>query len=148
MRFHKKISANGTRHSLYSCLKFISDASGAIKIKSSVVNAYLCFSRKGRLISRTSAESAQCKFREVTRTNFIKLQSVANQNWYMGFDKRGRKLKGFAKQDTWDREKCFMFNKLNWLSAHKRRHQRHLKKKEFTMDIDGIRLSQLNLCQR
>lgn len=87
-------------------------------------------------------------FREVTHRNYLKLQSEANPNWYMGFDRRGRKLKGYARQDTWAREKCFMFTKLNWLSAHKRRHQRHLKEKEFNMDIDGIRLSQLNLCER
>ncbi|CAG5117403.1 unnamed protein product, partial [Candidula unifasciata] len=145
MDFKKKISANGTKSNLLSCLKFISDASGAIKIKSGLVNTYLCFSRKGRLISRTSAENSQCMFREVTDNNYFKLQSVANPHWYMGFDRRGRKLKGYAKNDSWARNKCFMFTKVDWPIKRKRRHQRHRKASQ--MDTDDS-LSAWDLCQR
>lgn len=63
---------------------------------------------------QTNGGSSRCRFYEKPYQNYIKLQSVANAKWYVGFKKNGRKMKGFAKKDRWMRQKCFMFIKMEF----------------------------------
>uniref|UniRef100_A0A0B6ZME6 Uncharacterized protein n=1 Tax=Arion vulgaris TaxID=1028688 RepID=A0A0B6ZME6_9EUPU len=113
MKFKRQIDARGEPKSPFSQLNFVSDSagSGSIRIVGKIVNQYLCFSRNGRLINRTNGGSLQCMFNELSKENHIKLQSVANPDWYVGFNRRGRKVKGYTKSEKWKKKKCFRFFK-------------------------------------
>ncbi|CAG5117402.1 unnamed protein product, partial [Candidula unifasciata] len=122
MDFKRKLNANGLFGDPMTKLNFMSDpsGSGSIRIKGDAVRKFLCFSRNGRLINRTNGGSSRCKFYEEPHQNYIKLQSVANAKWYVGFKKSGKKMKGYARKDRWMREKCFMFIKSEFNTTHTR----------------------------
>ncbi|XP_005093476.2 fibroblast growth factor 8 [Aplysia californica] len=128
MRSQKKIDARGDARSVLTDFLFESDphGGGRVRIKARIFKKYLCFSRRGRLISRTNGRSLQCVFREEPHNGRIKLQSAANPRWYVGFNKRGRRLKGYSMRKRKRRQPCYEFTKLP-----KIRHWQHRLQNEF-----------------
>lgn len=55
-------------------------------------------------------EPERCEFQEMYVDGYTKLQSVAQSKWSVGFNKKGRKMKGFKSQLP-KKEKCFRFTK-------------------------------------
>lgn len=73
---------------------------------------FLCFNKGGRLVNkkRRSKRKSLCEFREVLRDNYSTFQSVFNSNWYIGFNRTGRAIRG--RKTRTRRWHSFMFLKL------------------------------------
>ncbi|KAL5021501.1 hypothetical protein ScPMuIL_000656 [Solemya velum] len=85
---------------------------GRIRILGEESQLYLCFNRRGRLITKYKGTSEQCVFQEtMTSEGYTKLQSVANEMWYVGFRKNGKALKGYSWSRSSAKEKCIQFLK-------------------------------------
>jgi len=65
-----------------------------------------------------AGRSRRCVFREIHAVNgFTELQSAANKTWYVGFNRRGRRLPGAAALRTKKRRRrrrCYQFTKTDF----------------------------------
>ncbi|KAH8019927.1 hypothetical protein HPB51_023569 [Rhipicephalus microplus] len=59
-------------------------------------STFLCFNKGGRLVNkrRMSRRKGLCEFREIMRDNYSTFQSVYNGNWYIGFNSKGKPVRG------------------------------------------------------
>lgn len=60
--------------------------------------------------TNTERAKERCLFKEMAKDNYTMLQSVANEHWYVGFNKKGKRLKGYNFQRK--RRKCYYFTKV------------------------------------
>ncbi|XP_076460365.1 uncharacterized protein LOC143293409 [Babylonia areolata] len=95
-RGSRAINARGNASSDFALLTFESHSPTELKIVGFKSRKYLCFSRKGRLIARFSGNSKRCLFHEREKGGYIMLQSAANADWYVGFNKRGNGKRGYT----------------------------------------------------
>ncbi|XP_041368625.1 fibroblast growth factor 8-like isoform X2 [Gigantopelta aegis] len=108
-RFRARVDAQGNETDNNTLLMFESHPSGGGHIYIKGVNSkkYLCFNRKGNLILRHYSDPMKCVFKEIpTKDNYTRLQFVLHPAWYVGFSRRGRRLKGFAIRHP-RKQKCF-----------------------------------------
>lgn len=59
-------------------------------------STFLCFNKGGRLVNkrRMSRRKGLCEFREIMRDKYSTFQSVYNDNWYIGFNSKGKPMRG------------------------------------------------------
>ncbi|KAL8565957.1 hypothetical protein ACOMHN_054942 [Nucella lapillus] len=119
----KTVNARGRRGSKYTVLIFKSQGQGVVQVYGEHSQMYLCFNRRGRLIIRHDVtDDGRCQFTEHLEDNYTMLQSRANKMWYVGFSKRGRRMKGYRSQDKRKR-RCYQFNKEITEPTRKQRHR-------------------------
>ncbi|XP_023222990.1 fibroblast growth factor 17-like isoform X1 [Centruroides vittatus] len=81
---------------------------------------YLCFNKRGKLIARFVGENKRCLFKEVLSPDmYTKFQSLYNSDWFVGFNKKGKPLKGKPDRHKGKRH-CFSFIKrgFSYLTIH------------------------------
>ncbi|XP_013389924.1 fibroblast growth factor 8 isoform X1 [Lingula anatina] len=105
------IDALGAEDSIYADLVVETHTfAGRLKIKSKMTGYTLCFNRRGRLIIKSNDDGDRCVFTEIlTPDGFSEFQSVANKKWYLGFNKRGKVMKGYKAGSK--KRKCAKFTK-------------------------------------
>ncbi|XP_069677857.1 fibroblast growth factor 17 isoform X2 [Periplaneta americana] len=75
---------------------------------------YLCFNKKWKLVGFKKFKGAMCEFYEDMTNGYNRYRSVANESHFVGFNKRGRQLRGgLARQNGNRREKCLNFLKFD-----------------------------------
>lgn len=120
----KGISAKGKGNSKnmdFLKLIFESLPNGAMRIFGEHTDLHLCFNHRGKLIARKNGTKRGCQFKEeYTETrDYTMYRSTENTNWYLGFKKNGKPLKGIAINDK-SKEDCFKFQKLSKLPTRNR----------------------------
>ncbi|XP_060602337.1 fibroblast growth factor 18-like isoform X2 [Ruditapes philippinarum] len=115
----KGINARGKRkgkNMKFSRLIFESTPSGTIKIYGEHTGLHICFSRKGKLRAQTKGKSKRCQFKEeYSDDKYTHYKTAdATKDWYLGFKKNGKPLKGTDINSFNVRNQdCFKFQKLH-----------------------------------
>nr|NP_001310410.1 fibroblast growth factor 18-like precursor [Priapulus caudatus]AKU77014.1 FGF8/17/18 [Priapulus caudatus] len=103
---HKRIRATGKPTSKY--VELVVESAGfdsRLRIYCDVTKRYLCFNSRGRPIARQHGENEKCKFYErITPDGHTEFQSVFNDTWLLGFNKKGKPLKGNAHRKRRSRD--------------------------------------------
>ncbi|CAL1261889.1 unnamed protein product [Larinioides sclopetarius] len=114
----KVVNAKGSPDSPNANMSFISTRSrhhfNAINIMGQKSGRYLCFNKKGKLIVRFNGRKKLCLFREsMSVDHYTVLQSLYDSTWYIGFNRRGKPLKGslYSKAKM---QRCFHFVKRDY----------------------------------
>lgn len=84
------------------------------RILSKNAGVYLCFNKKGKLITRFNGNNIGCLFSEIPHASrYIKLNSLYNPDWFIGFNRNGRPMSGKIRSPAQHirREKCYHFVK-------------------------------------
>ena len=78
-----------------------------------------------------------CEFKEEYTENksYTLFKSAERGNWYLGFRKNGKPLKGIAVQDK-SKEECFKFQKLSKLPSRGSSKRRKCKRKNGPAGVD------------
>ncbi|PSN50679.1 hypothetical protein C0J52_09324 [Blattella germanica] len=76
---------------------------------------YLCFNRKWKLVGSKKFRGEMCEFYEdMVNNGYNRYRSVANETHFVGFNRRGRPLRGgMVRQKGNFREKCLNFLKFD-----------------------------------
>ncbi|XP_035208424.1 fibroblast growth factor 8b-like [Stegodyphus dumicola] len=109
----KVINAKGQSSSANVNLSFISapdkNHPNAIQIIGQKSGRYVCFNKKGKLIARFNGKKRLCMFEEnFSEDHYTVLQSIFNKDWYVGFNRKGKPLKGNLHKT---KKKCYHFIK-------------------------------------
>lgn len=117
----KGVNARGIkREDLNAQLLFESTHRGTVKIFGIHTGLYLCFNKRGKLITRHSGNSPLCEFVEEysdpSRFHY-RMAGRKDNPWYLGFKRRnGKPYKGRARENFSSNSKkqdCFKFYKLS-----------------------------------
>lgn len=94
------VDAQGDFSDIYAELRVVSESFRShLRLQSARSRTYLCFNRRGRLTVKLSGADARCLFQELQTTDhYTEFRSVAERRWYVGFSRRGRRLRA----DSWD----------------------------------------------
>jgi len=118
----KRVDAQGKKDSRYAALSIQTQPFGgkdeipgfAVRILGDISGVFLCFNRKGRLVTRWNGNNIRCTFSEVVTDNKrLKLQSLFNPEWFIGFNSRGQKLTNSIDKsgELFNMQKCHQFIK-------------------------------------
>ncbi|XP_054719806.1 fibroblast growth factor 8b-like [Uloborus diversus] len=115
--FGTTVDAKGHSNSSNAKLSFIlakvRHAPDAMNIMGEKSGRYLCFNKRGKLITRFNGRKKLCLFKEgfgFGEEHNTVLQSIYDPTWYVGFNKKGRPLKGSLHSKAKLRD-CFLFVK-------------------------------------
>ncbi|KAG8179416.1 hypothetical protein JTE90_026316 [Oedothorax gibbosus] len=111
----KEINARGLSDNANANMSFISARSrhhlNAINIMGQKSGRYVCFNKRGKLIVRFNGRKKLCLFQEdFSKEHYTVLKSLYNPEWYVGFNKKGKPLKGSLHSKS-KMESCFHFLK-------------------------------------
>lgn len=93
------VDAHGDFSDIYAELRVVSESFRShLRLQSALSRTYLCFNRRGRLTVRLSGADDRCLFQELqTGDHYTEFRSVVERHWYIGFSRRGRRLRA----DSW-----------------------------------------------
>ncbi|KAI1303022.1 Fibroblast growth factor 17 [Halotydeus destructor] len=64
-----------------------------VTLQAKRAGTYLCFNKRGKLVTRFSGSSVNCLFTEIAAdNNYIRFESVLNPDWALGFNRKGKPL--------------------------------------------------------
>ncbi|GIX95955.1 fibroblast growth factor 8b [Caerostris darwini] len=111
----KLVNAKGSADNPFVNMSFISARSrhhqNAINIVGQKTKNYVCFNKKGKLIVRKNGRKKLCLFREdLSKDHYTVLQSLYDPTWYVGFNRRGKPLRG-SQYSLPKLQNCFHFVK-------------------------------------
>ncbi|KAL4231310.1 Fibroblast growth factor 18 [Mactra antiquata] len=118
----KSVDARGPNaRKMLSTIVFIPTSRGKIKMHAEETGNYICIARSGRPTSRANYKKKNCEFREIyLHDGSIQFVLADNStfksrskpvNLYLGFNKKGRPLKGTDRHYQ-SKPNCFTFSKL------------------------------------
>nr|ALS19767.1 fgf8/17/18 [Novocrania anomala] len=113
-QWRNSLSAMARKASEFDKFIFVTNSfNSQLRIKVAKTNKYVCFNRLGRVTLKVNAhKDNQCLFEEkLTDDNHTRLQSVGNREWFLGFNRKGKVLRGYKQsKKCMDLMKIALFN--------------------------------------
>ncbi|XP_053200945.1 LOW QUALITY PROTEIN: probable serine/threonine-protein kinase DDB_G0280133 [Panonychus citri] len=93
-----------------------------VHFKGLMTGKFICYNKKGKIVAKDNGQwDISCIFREISKYNKYKYRSFYNDNWFLGFDYKGRPIRGTINRHEPQRngsrrqhigQHCYEFSKI------------------------------------